>query len=307
MIAESVAQPDFIARMADTVAAMHTLCSAIEGAPARHGFQPAPVSVAMGDLDKESRFVARFGEDWLGPVRDTHTFGGMTLFAATDYARCYADLFTGDRAPVYGHLVLARAALEACVISSWLNEPAIETDERVRRGLCELIYSNWEVSRLKIAEADAIANWWAHAQMATAIGWSVGKNRGKPIVSGTQRPAIGSGIARLVLRDDGRDLGPVQWSYLSSLVHVTWYGLRQSVVEPPRDNVTLGPSIASIGTQSSSVNAQSLCLLLALRAAGEARLTMMGWLDQEWRDAVKVSATHELDLLRAVSAASGSN
>jgi hypothetical protein len=37
--------------------------------------------------------------------------GGVTLLAATDYARCFADLFDGQRAPVFGHLALARAAL----------------------------------------------------------------------------------------------------------------------------------------------------------------------------------------------------
>jgi hypothetical protein len=140
----SVDQPAFIAGMAATVSAMRTLCAAIEGAPARHGHQPAAVSVAMDDLANEARYAARCGENWLGPIRDTQTFGGMTLVAATDYGRRYADLFTGERAPVYGHLVVARAGLEACVISSWLNDPRIETAERIKRGLCELVYSTWE-------------------------------------------------------------------------------------------------------------------------------------------------------------------
>ena len=129
----NVDPPAFIARMADTVAAMRGLCSAIASGPARHGNLPsAAANVAMSDLQAEARFAERFGEDWLGPVRDTQTFGGMTLVAASDYGQCYAELYTGDRAPVYGHLVLARAGLEACVISSWLNDPRIDTMERIK-------------------------------------------------------------------------------------------------------------------------------------------------------------------------------
>ena len=61
-----------------------------------------------------------------------------------------------------------------------------------------------------------------------------------------------------------------------------------------------------IGTESNAVNTQSLCLLRALRHAGTARFTMMGWLDDDWNEAAQQSATHELALLKwIVSTAPG--
>jgi hypothetical protein len=145
----------FIAGMADSVSTIRTLCSAISGASTRHGNLPsATPNVAMSDIAAEERFAERMGEAWLVPVRDTHTFGGMTLVAASDYGECYAQLFAGERAPVFGHLVMVRAALEACVVSSWLNDPRIETVQRIKRGLCELVYSTWEVRRLNLDEQD---------------------------------------------------------------------------------------------------------------------------------------------------------
>jgi hypothetical protein len=294
----NVDPPAFIAGMAETVSVMHELCSAIADAPARHGNLPSGTpNVAMSDLQAESRFAARFGDDWPGPVRDTQTFGGMTLIAASDYGHCYAQLFTEERAPVYGHLVLARAGLEACVISSWLNDPQIETEERIKRGLCELVYSTREVQRLGIDRQNAATNIEAYERMGAVLGWDIRDNRGKPVVGGAQRPSIGPSIAEMVLGDRSRDLGKVQWSYLSAVVHVTWWGIRQGVVEGPGNDVGIGPSIAMIGTESKAVNTQSLCLLRALRHAGAARLTMMGWLDDVWQAAARKSEAHERALL----------
>jgi hypothetical protein len=288
----------FIAGMKDTVESMKALCSAIDGAPDRHGHLPSPsLCVAMSDLAAEAKFANRFGEDWTAPVRDTHTFGGMTILAATDYGHCYAEMFAGNRAPVFGHLVVARAALEACVISAWLNDPTVETEERIKRGLCELFYSTWEVNRLEIDVEGAAANEAAYRRIASRFEWEVRNNRGKPVVDGTQRPSIAASIAQMVLADNTRPLGKVQWSYLSSVVHSTWWGIRQAVVEGPRDS-GLGPSVAMIGTESRAVNNQSLCLLRALRYAGTARLTTMGWLDDVWRDAAQRSEAHESALLK---------
>jgi hypothetical protein len=209
----NVDPPAFIAGMAETVTVMRGLCSAITDAPVRHGNLPSgTLNAAMSDLQAEAKFAARLGEDWLDPVRDTQTFGGMTLTAATDYGQCYAQLFTGGRAPVFGHLVVARAGLEASVISSWLNDPQIETEERIKRGLCELVYSTSEVRRLGIDGENVAANMAPYTRMASALGWGIRDRRGKPEIGGTQRPSIGPSIAEIVLGDRDRDLGRVQWS-----------------------------------------------------------------------------------------------
>ena len=128
MSSDRIDPPEFVERMAPTVSVLHTLCSAIVDAPTRNGHLAREPSVAMDDLAAEERYMRALGPDWeLALVRDTHTFGSMTLVAATDYSHCYASLFEGDRVPVYGHLALTRAALEACVVSLWLNDPKAST------------------------------------------------------------------------------------------------------------------------------------------------------------------------------------
>jgi hypothetical protein len=63
-----------------------------------------------------------------------------------------------------------------------------------------------------------------------------------------------------------------------------------------------GQSLAEIGTKSSSVYAQAICVLKALRKAGEARLLLMGWTDDEWNAARRRSEAHEAALVRAFTA-----
>jgi len=299
MSSTTVDDPTFQAGMADTVKALRGLCTAITDAGARHGHQPSANSRAMWDVATQASQKYETRSEWPTPLQDTQTFAGMTLLAASDYGHCYASLFTGDRAPVFGHLGMARGVLEASVVTAWLSEPGIETIDRIKRGLCEQMYSTSELDRLKIpdngANADRVERW---KRVADAFGWGVAWNRTKPVIDGESRPNIPDGIDALVLDESKGTLGRVQWSYLSSVLHVTWYGLRQAIIEDPPDNPLLGPSLAGVGTESKSVNSQSLCLLLALRRAATKRMIYMGWVDDEWQEACRQSAAHELALLK---------
>jgi hypothetical protein len=78
----------------------------------------------------------------------------------------------------------------------------------------------------------------------------------------------------------------------------------QSIVEPPTS--TVGPAVAKIGTQSRSVQAQSLCVMRALRVAGGARLRLMGWVDAEWNLAAANAEQHERTLIQGILAPAGS-
>ncbi len=95
-------------------------------------------------------------------------------------------------------LVVARAALEASVVSAWLNEPGVARDERMKRGLSEFIYSAVEQQRVRYQ-----AGGWARArewiEHATNLDWAVtdwggdtwGRDsRGHPQVDGVMRPGI---------------------------------------------------------------------------------------------------------------------
>jgi len=110
------------------------------------------------------------------------------MFAASDYARSFAEVFWTGPTPVYGHLVLARSALEACVISAWLNEPVSDPAEEDQAGLCEQIYSATELKRLKIGGDDGAARVQYWKNVATAFGWSRTEDHGKPVVGDVKRP-----------------------------------------------------------------------------------------------------------------------
>jgi hypothetical protein len=284
----------FRAVMAPTVQAIIDLTAALDAVTPRHGHLPAASSTAMAEIAAEASYWAR--TDWDGPFRDTHTFGGITLFAASDYARSFAELFRDGPTPVYGHLPLARGALEACTVAYWLNEPIISLEERVKRGLCEQLYSAQELVRLDI-EPGALARVARWQSVAAAFGWPFTKAT-KPAVGEAIRPSVPRGINDLLLKPGEWDLGRVQWCYLSAVGHVTWWGLRQSVIEPPGEPGAAGRSLAGFGTESSAVQAQAVCILGALRNAATARFTLMGWADDEWAAACRASQAHEAILIR---------
>jgi hypothetical protein len=286
---------EFRAALAPTVEAIRQLTVAVGAVQPNHRHQPAVPSVAIDEIAAEARgFGTR--TDWDGPIRDTHTFGGTTLFAASDYARSRAELFAADRTPVYRHLSVARSALETSVVAAWLNDPTVDPSERVRRGLCEQLYNAGELVRLGLEPVakQRLQGW---QDVATEFGWSVVWDRDKPRVESSQRPSVPAGIDQLLLGDGNWKLGKVQWSYLSAVDHGTWYGLRQSILEPPQGSA-IGPSLAGVGTTAAGVRSQAVCVLRAVRKAATARFTSMGWLDDEWAEASRRAEKHETELIR---------
>ncbi len=147
-MSEPVSPDAFRHWIAPHVAAVRVFTEGIDAVAARHGDLPSAASGAMSERAEEQNYRAR--SKWEQPVTDTHMFGAATLRAATDHVRGIAELFASDHPPVYAHLTLARAALESAVVSGWLSQPGISTLERMKRGLCELLYSANEVSALQV-------------------------------------------------------------------------------------------------------------------------------------------------------------
>lgn len=248
---------EFRHALAPTIGAVRDLADAVGECAARHGHQPSASSRAMEEIAVEAQFAAR-SDGWREPIKDTHTFGGMTLAAAADFARSFAVLLDADSTPVYGHLVVARSVFDACVVAAWLNDPKADATERVKRGLCEQLYSAMELVRLGL-EYDAAERRDFWKARAASLGWTV-KPNAKPVIDGTSRPSVPFAIAELLVGDGEATIGKAQWSYLSSVSHVTWYGLREalpSTAAPPG----IVPRPASYGTTSSSVRVQAVCVL----------------------------------------------
>lgn len=288
--------------LAPTIGEVRDLADAVSERARQCGHHPSASSRAMEEIAAEATFASRSG-GWNEPIRDTHTFGGMTLMAAADFARSFAVLIDADSTPVYGHLVVARSVFDACVVAEWLNDPKADVTERVKRGLCEQLYSAMELVRLRLEDdATERRDYWK--ARAASLGWTVKVSNNKPVIDGTSRPSVPSGIAELLVGDGEARIGRAQWSYLSSVSHVTWYGLRQAITSTA-PTPGLGPGLATYGTTSSSVRAQALCVLIALRKAAAARFVLMGWADDDWRSACERAQQHELALMQVYQQGEG--
>ena len=221
----------------------------------------------------------------------------------------FAEAFNATATPLYGHLVLARAALEASVVCWWLSEPGIARDERVKRGLSEYVYSAVEEQRLKLA-TDAWDHVEAMIERATRLGWTVTdfegnpwkkKSRGTPRVEGVTRPSVPAGIARLLTDDETGRIGKFQWSRLSAVIHVTYLGLRSAMlVRDSTPNPISGQAQVPIGTDATSVYLQAVCVLKGLRLTADTRFALMGWRDEEWNAATTAAEELEKHMLDAV-------
>lgn len=265
----------------------------------KNAFTPTPRSAAMREIDEEQR-TYRKRSIWSAPIFDTHTLGSTSLLAAGDFTEAYASLLAADKVPVFGHLAVARAALEACVVAHWLNEPSITTLERIRRGLAEKMYSAHEMRRFSGTRPRAVEVINEIKQVAASFGWKVSGNKQVAAIDGIGRPSLPRAFSELIVGDSERVLGSALWSYLSGVGHSAWWALRESVVLPPRDGL-LGVNPSAFGTESGKVGAYTVCVGRALRAATSARIALMGWPDAEWTKVTARLEQMDLAIMRSIA------
>ena len=305
--ARTVDANTFREAMAGTVAAIRDFTVAVDAVGPRHRNLAWEDSPAMREIGDESEYAKR--SSWIHPITDTHALGEMTLRAAADYVRTFAEAFTAQRPPLYGHLVLARSALESSVVSWWLSEPDIAREERIKRGLSEYLYSATEERRLELRD-DAVEHVEEWIARAASFGWaatdhndkpwSLTNSRGKPFIDRVSRPSISAGITRLLVSEQDSRIGKLQWSRLSAVSHVTWFGLQSALAfDDAAANIASALSTVPVGTDASAVILQALCIVKALRQAATARFTLMGWRDNQWTTASRLAEQHELEFFRA--------
>jgi hypothetical protein len=285
--------------MRPTVEALRVFTTAVDQVALRHANLPASDSQAMRELAAENDYQSQ--SSWQNPITDTHTFGAMTLRAVADNVATFATAFTGEQPPLYGHLVVARSALEASVVSAWLNTPGIAYLERIKRGMCERLYSANEVKKLRLTP-DAAEKLAEIKADATSFGWDTRFGRGgKPIVDETERPSVGDGITRLLVDDSPAGIGKLLWNRLSAVTHVTWWGLQWAIHLPEGELGTSGFTTVSVGGDSTKVALQACCILRGLRVAAGHRVTLMGWNDETWQADCRHAEEHEQILFQAAT------
>jgi hypothetical protein len=285
----TVGPEEFRIAMTPTITVLRALTNVVDEIADRY---PEVNSQGFRELEAEPQFQAR--STWEHPVADTHTFGRMTLRAAADHVRTFAEAFDATRPPTYGHLAVARAALEASVIASWLNEPGIAYLERIKRGMCERLYSAREVRDLQV-QADADTTLRRYEEDAAGFGWqAVFDSDGTPSIDGTTRPSIPDGISRLIASGPSGDPGPLVWSRLSAVTHAVWWGLSWAFDFGEAKPSSPGMATVPIGAETAKVAIPALSILRALRATAAEQFTLMGWNeDPGWESVDRAAVAHE--------------
>ncbi len=174
------------------------------------------------------------------------------------------------------------------------------------------MYAANEEWRLKLLSdgRTKVKAWIGHA---TKLGWAVTDGRGdpwvrdsqgKPQVEGVGRPAPAAAIRDLLVDDQASKIGKLQWSRLSAVAHVTFFGTRGAVFhdEGVRNPAT-GLVTVPVGTDAIAVYLQAVCVTKALRQTAVSLFELMGWADTEWSAAASAAEQHERGMLAAIAAA----
>jgi hypothetical protein len=292
-------QEQFYAIVGPPMTVLRELVDVADTAPDRFGHLPAADSVATRELAVQAAEKHGSRSTWLEPLTDTHSIGSFTLRATSDNIRTFACAILSKPTPVYAHLVLARSAMQGCVISHWLNDPSLDPLERIKRGLIEQLHSSRELHKVKALRPHTIDRRQEWKDVAEAFGWPVSGNKHPAEVDGQTRPSIPGSFSVLLVDDAEVNLGNTIWSYLSSVDHMTLYGLLQSFDRHRTEVSPLLPQVASFGTSSDSVTTYAICLLRMFGAAADARFNLMGWSWPEWLEARRRAASMERQLMEA--------
>lgn len=248
-------------------------------------FLPEAASVGMAELNAEPGFAGTWGNE---PVRQAHNCGTMLLLAAEDLIESACRLVAQEPLPVFGHMVLARAALEACGRAQHLFEPGLGVRLRIARGMNERLYSLAEQERLPADAGDSeriAAGRRRILDEAERRGFAKLEKRKAPTLeeprprsTETVRSALGAGA--------DPELGHVLFGYFSAVSHGTAYGLMQSIDVVQREQPLQPDTIGQLKTDSTGVNTVSAALILAYVEAVERKRKHFGWQSDEWAGAV---------------------
>jgi hypothetical protein len=124
---------EFRAAMRPLSVSLRDFASSIRDQPEMHGCLPSPDSRAMAELASEKRWST---PQWLEPVRNAHSYGGMVTYLIAEHLSAYAAIIeSAVVGPRYGHMPTVRAVIEAVPIAHWLLDPSMGVETRLRRSI----------------------------------------------------------------------------------------------------------------------------------------------------------------------------
>lgn len=135
----------FLAAIMPRLEALASLVREARAAREHYGWLPDANSQAMREVGEEGKFGGSWGSE---PVRSCYSAAGVLLAAAEDHARSITELLFLERAPLFGHVVLARSALESTSRVLWLSQLGIGVRSRVARSYTDALDNLYQLSRL---------------------------------------------------------------------------------------------------------------------------------------------------------------
>jgi hypothetical protein len=297
----AMSAPDDPNYVADLTVHLKPMCTALaELTDAAQGLAPpsglpAADSKAMLERSEEHTYL---NPHWDEPVRGAHAVGGVLAFAATDHMRSFGQLFATEPVPVYSHLVLARAALDAAGMAYWVADTGTGTKTRIMRYGVTRLMNAAQYDRSPVPDAKDLAKRIRDSvDLGSADnGWTISRKTGRV---GTEDPPKPRKLIRAVLADDKvfgsgeAGIGDVLWWYLSGATHSASYALMQSVQiheQATRANGGDEP-MGAIYTSAGSVILIGLTVARAYETAISEWARLMGWRSDRWDEARKRLST----------------
>lgn len=261
------------------------------------GRLPDANSPAMAEIAKQDAYAGRWSP---GPLRLAQSVAGLCLDATEDHLETLCAVLDGCpgaerfRAPVYGQMPLARAAVECAGRASWLLEPGIPYERRASRAVGELLYSRWEQAR-----ASGDSSFYDTLKVEVAAECKARelkfKSQGGRVTVGERRLGNEAVVTHLFRRKPPR-LPRTMYGYYSGGSHGVVWALLESV---DLDAEPLSP----LGANIRLIYADARRIALALAMAGEGyRVSVgdqweyMGWGSPEWDAGVAELEANVLDL-----------
>src|SRR4051812_33173785 len=247
---------------------------------------PAAESQAMSERAEGSELTGKPPWDE-NPAAAAHETAGVVIVGAEDHATALVRLLRDPIAPLFAHIVLARACLEHAAKAWWMLDPTIGVRLRIARGLNERLYSFAEVARLPLSdETRETAKERALALVAQAEGHSFRKlpaKRREPATLEERRPTQSDIVGQLLKAGDDETLGRVTYRFYSAVAHGSVFGLLQSASRTaPGLPQTPGTTWAAFATNSADVNNLLSGVIMGLGAAYNRRVELFGWTTQDW-------------------------
>lgn len=248
------------------------------------------VADAHSDAVKErARAAASRGPDFEDSVFACHSNAGILRFSATDHLRQFAKMFAAVPVPVYAHLCVARACLEASALSYWLSSPEVDPEGRVQKYLLTRLSNANQLERSPIGSVKQSGKDLRTKvrREGTALGWVVIANEKRVSVGGLETPATQHLISDVLSDgDEALDtLGKTMWWFLSGVSHGSAYALLQSIEIANPVASALEPTRVSIFTSSTSVTLQGIVLGRAYRSLMNRHAKLFGWENTAWSSA----------------------